>query len=61
VARFVRPTNLHVFTHHFAEVHYLICAYMPINHNMSQKIQNTRSMGQKLSTKTGGLMRYVKR
>ena len=61
VVRFVRPTTLHVFTHHFAEVHYFICAYTPLNHNMSKKLQNSRSMGLKLSTQTGVLARYVKR
>jgi len=37
VARFVQPNTVHVFTHHFAEVHYFIWAYTPFSHNILQK------------------------
>jgi len=57
VAKFVQPNTVHVFKNHFAEIYYFIYAYKPFNHNMLKKLQNTRSMGLKLSTETGGLMR----
>jgi len=60
VVRFFRPTTFHVFTHHFAEVHFYLCVYAIQSQYVKKKLQNSRSMGLTQSTQTGGLMRYVK-